>query len=118
MLSHGAELIVTAEDAFNPSVDPEFPQSVFPLPGPGMFTAMFRALMFPRGANKLRVCGKGGAVGDDFMVGHALAMLREHHSWWYTGRNARLNWDGARSSSIGALEAKLALFPHFTAQPQ
>ena len=56
-------------------------------------------------------------MGDDFMVGHALAMLREHHSW-YTGRNARLNWDGARSSSIGALEAKLALLPHFTAQPQ
>ena len=34
MLSHGAELIVTAEDAFNPSLDPDYPQSVFPLPGP------------------------------------------------------------------------------------
>ena len=33
MLSHGAELVVTAEDAFNPSVDPDYPQSVFPLPG-------------------------------------------------------------------------------------
>ena len=50
MLSHGAELVVTAEDAFNPSVDPDnHPQSVFPLPGPGMFAAMFRKLMYPRG---------------------------------------------------------------------
>ena len=53
MLSHGAELVVTAEDAFNPSVDPDHhPQSVFPLPGPGMFAAMFRKLMYPRGEAK------------------------------------------------------------------
>ena len=45
MLSHGAELIVTAEDAFNPTVDPDFHNSVFPSPGPGMFSALFRKLM-------------------------------------------------------------------------
>ena len=77
MLSHGAELIVTAEDAFNPSLDPDYPQSVFPLPGPGMFASMFRKLMYPRGEGKLRVCGKGGAEGDEFMIGHALQMLRQ-----------------------------------------
>ena len=77
MLSHGAELIVTAEDAFNPSVDPDYPQSVFPLPGPGMFASMFRKLMFPRGEDKIRVCGKGGVEGDEFMIGRALEMLRE-----------------------------------------
>ena len=76
MLSHGAELIVTAEDAFNPSLDPDYPGSVFPLPGPGMFASMFRKLMYPRGEGKLRVCGKGGAEGDRFMIGHALQMLR------------------------------------------
>ena len=81
MLSHGAELIVTAEDAFNPSLDPDYPQSVFPLPGPGMFASMFRKLMYPRGEGNLRVCGKGGAEGDEFMIGHALQMLRQqgHH---------------------------------------
>ena len=77
MLSHGAELVVTAEDAFNPSHDPDYPQSVFPLPGPGMFASMFRKLMYPRGEGKLRECGKGGAEGDEFMIGHALQMLRE-----------------------------------------
>ena len=46
MLSHGAELIVTAEDAFNPSIDPDYPRTVFPLPGPGMFASMFRKLMY------------------------------------------------------------------------
>ena len=76
MLSHGAELIVTAEDAFNPSVDPDYPQSVFPLPGPGMFASMFRKLMFPRGEDKIRVCGKGGVEGDEFMISHALEMLK------------------------------------------
>ena len=77
MLSHGAELIVTAEDAFNPSLDPDYPHSVFPLPGPGMFASMFRKLMYPRGEGNLRVCGKGGAEGDEFMIGHALQMLRQ-----------------------------------------
>ena len=77
MLSHGAELVVTAEDAFNPSIDPDYPQSVFPLPGPGMFASMFRKLMYPRGEGRLRNCGKGGAEGDEYMIGHALRMLRQ-----------------------------------------
>ena len=57
VLSHGAYLIATAEDAFNPSSDN------MPLPGPGMFCAMFRKLLHPLGADRLHVCGKGGREG-------------------------------------------------------
>ena len=35
------------------------------------------AYRYPRGEGKLRVCGKGGAEGDEFMIGHALQMLRQ-----------------------------------------
>lgn len=72
MLSHGAEFVCTAEDAFNPTKDG------FPLPGPGMFSAMFRKLMYPLGRNRHRVCGKGGGPneGGRYMVGHAIDMLR------------------------------------------
>ena len=42
MLSHGAHLVLTAEDAFNPSADPLYPTNIWPLPGPGMFGALFR----------------------------------------------------------------------------
>jgi ribonucleotide monophosphatase NagD (HAD superfamily) len=48
LLSHGAEFVCTAEDAFNPTKDG------FPLPGPGMFSAMFRKLMYPLGRNRYR----------------------------------------------------------------
>ena len=41
VLAHGAKLIATAEDAFNPSTDG------MPLPGPGMLVAMFRKLLHP-----------------------------------------------------------------------
>ena len=47
MLSHGAHLVLTAEDAFNPSADPDYPSLLWPLPGPGMFGALFRKLMEP-----------------------------------------------------------------------
>ena len=48
VLAHGAELIATAEDAFNPS------QDNMPLPGPGMFCAMFRKLLGPIGEKRLQ----------------------------------------------------------------
>ena len=59
LLSHGAHLIATAEDAFNPSTDN------MPLPGPGMFCAMFRALLHPSGGDRIHVCGKGGGQGSE-----------------------------------------------------
>lgn len=39
LLSHGAHFLYTADDAFNPSIDPEHPGLVFPLPGPGMYAS-------------------------------------------------------------------------------
>jgi len=64
LLAHGATLIATAEDAYNPAAyDPRFPGHCLTLPGPGMFTAMFKKLMYPLGRDKLVVCGKGGRSG-------------------------------------------------------
>jgi len=71
LLSHGAQLIATAEDAFNPSTDN------MPMPGPGMFCAMFRKLLHPLGAGQVHICGKGGNIGASYMVDHAISMLRE-----------------------------------------
>ena len=59
-----AHLIATAEDAFNPSTDN------MPLPGPGMFCAMFRKLLHPLGGDRLHICGKGGDEGDKYMLSH------------------------------------------------
>ena len=70
VLSHGASLIATAEDAFNPSTDN------LPLPGPGMFVAMFRKLLHPLGEDRLHICGKGGREGAAYMLEHAIGMLQ------------------------------------------
>jgi len=77
MLSHGAHLVLTAEDAFNPSADPLYPSNLWPLPGPGMFGALFRKLMEPLDDKYVHVCGKGGREGQTYMVERALGMLRE-----------------------------------------
>jgi len=50
-LAHGAQFVYTADDAYNPSVDPRHPGVIFPLPGPGMFAEMLKKLMFPHGRN-------------------------------------------------------------------
>ena len=76
MLSHGAHLVLTAEDAFNPSADPDYPTQLWPLPGPGMFGAMFRKLMEPLDHKYVHVCGKGGAEGQRYMMTRAIEMLR------------------------------------------
>ena len=81
VLAHGAKLIATAEDAFNPSVDG------MPLPGPGMLVAMFRKLLHPFDESHLHVCGKGGREGSRYMVEHALDMLREQG---FTGDASRV----------------------------
>mmetsp|Transcript_5123 Transcript_5123/g.17104 ORF Transcript_5123/g.17104 Transcript_5123/m.17104 type:complete len:808 (+) Transcript_5123:146-2569(+) len=72
LLTHGAEFVCTAEDAFNPT------KEGLPLPGPGMFSAMFRKVTWPLGRHRHRVLGKGGgaAEGGKYMVGHAIEMLR------------------------------------------
>jgi len=70
LLSHGAEFICSAEDAFNPQPD------AFPLPGPGMIAAMFRKLVYPLGKERFRVCGKGGREGATYLLERAIAMLR------------------------------------------
>ena len=81
LLSHGAHLIATAEDAFNPSTDN------MPLPGPGMFCAMFRALLHPSGGDRIHVCGKGGGQGSE-------------HTMWL-GESARpVGWFTALSFSL------------------
>ena len=99
MLSHGAQLVYTADDAFNPSVDPDHPGLVFPLPGPGsskqlymnerhplttsrmakhrpgMFAAMMRTLMYPAGSESVACAGKGGNKGGEMMMERARQML-------------------------------------------
>ena len=67
VLSHGASLIATAEDAFNPSA------RQFPL-GPGMFVPC-SVLLHPLGEDRLHICGKGGAKGP-IHVEHAIGMLQ------------------------------------------
>ena len=42
LLGHGAHLVYTADDAFNPSADPMYPGMVFPLPGPGEWIRLRR----------------------------------------------------------------------------
>lgn len=75
LLSHGAQLVYTADDAFNPSVDPDHPGLVFPLPGPGMFAAMMRTLMYPAGSESVACAGKGGNKGGEMMMERARQML-------------------------------------------
>jgi len=75
LLSHGAQLVYTAEDAYNPSVDPKHPGLVFPLPGPGMFAAMMRKLMYPYKKDAIACAGKGGNQGGTYMMEAARRML-------------------------------------------
>jgi len=70
LLSHGAPFVITAEDSFNVRPDG------WPLPGPGMIAAMFRTLLYPRRSAQLHVCGKGGDMGDTYMMKHAIGMLQ------------------------------------------
>ncbi|KAL1496840.1 hypothetical protein AB1Y20_014426 [Prymnesium parvum] len=70
LLSHGATFVCTAEDSFNVRPDG------WPLPGPGIIVALFRTLMYPDGNANLHVCGKGGDLGNEYMMERAVAMLR------------------------------------------
>jgi len=93
LLSHGAQFIHTADDAYNPSADPKHPGMMFPLPGPGMFAEMMKKLMYPHGKENVWCPGKGGNVGGEFMMEHAIRMLeRQGHS----GERARIMMVGDR----------------------
>ena len=103
LLAHGAHFVYTADDAFNPSADPEYPGMIFPLPGPGesiafidafsihripeakhgaslacagMFAEMLKKIMYPEGRHSFSCAGKGGNVGRTFMMEAAIEMLR------------------------------------------
>ena len=86
LLSHGAPLVCTAEDSFNMRADG------WPLPGPGMITSMFRTLLYPLDKNII-ICGKGGAVGNQYMMDHAIAMLCEQG---HSGRREEILMVGDR----------------------
>jgi len=77
LISHGAQLVYTASDAFNPSSDPRYPDKIFPLPGPGMFAAMLLKLMWPRRRHAAHCAGKGGNVGTEYMMERGISMLRD-----------------------------------------
>lgn len=76
LLAHGAHFVYTADDAYNPSADPAFPGMIFPLPGPGMFAEMMKKIMYPHGRHSFSCAGKGGNVGQRFMMERAVEMLR------------------------------------------
>lgn len=76
ILHNGGQLVYTADDAFNPSLDPRYPGMTFPLPGPGMFADMLKYLMHPCAEGQAVCAGKGGTHGDVFMMHHAIEMLK------------------------------------------
>jgi ribonucleotide monophosphatase NagD (HAD superfamily) len=75
LLGHGAQLLYTADDPYNPQSDERHGDTVFPLPGPGMFASMLRPVL-PLGAqDQFLCCGKGGNVGSTYIMDRAIAML-------------------------------------------
>ena len=93
LLSHGAQFTYTADDAFNPSVDPNHPGMMFPLPGPGMFAEMMRKLMYPHGKDAIFCCGKGGNMGSKYMMEPAIELLRQQG---HSGERRRIVMVGDR----------------------
>ena len=94
MMCHaGAKFVYTADDGYNPTVDEAFPDMVFPSPGPGMFAAMMKTVMYPAQNANWCCCGKGGNVGTSYMMEHAIQMLRlQGHS----GQRSRIMMIGDR----------------------
>jgi len=77
LLGFGAEFIYTAEDSTNPSIDERYPDTIFPMPGPGMFAQMLKRAMPPSSTGRSFCCGKGGNVGRTFMIDRAIEMLKQ-----------------------------------------
>ena len=116
LLSHGAQFVYTADDAYNPSVDPRHPGLVFPLPGPGMFAAMMHKLMYPHGKSSVACAGKGGNKGGKYMMEQARRMLMEQGAALRRpyerrpDRHARARkWWGARALCEAPPDAALRL---------
>ena len=93
LLSHGAQFIHTADDAYNPSADAKHPGMMFPLPGPGMFAEMMKKLLYPHGKQHVWCPGKGGNVGGTFMMEQAILMLRAQG---HSGDRSRIMMVGDR----------------------
>ena len=93
LLSHGAQFIHTADDAYNPSADAKHPGMMFPLPGPGMFAEMMKKLMYPHGKENVWCPGKGGNVGGEYMMEQAIRMLIEQG---HSGDRSRIMMVGDR----------------------
>uniref|UniRef100_A0A7S2GL26 EF-hand domain-containing protein n=1 Tax=Octactis speculum TaxID=3111310 RepID=A0A7S2GL26_9STRA len=74
LLSFGAEFIYTAEDATNPSIDERYPDTDFPMPGPGMFVEMLKKCMLF--SDRCFCSGKGGNLGRKFIIERAIEMLK------------------------------------------
>ena len=93
LLSHGAQFVYTADDAYNPSVDTEYPGLVWPLPGPGMFATMMKALMYPHNRHAVACPGKGGKAGGVYMMEKAREMLMAQG---HTGERSQIMMVGDR----------------------
>ena len=93
MLSHGAEFVYTADDAFNPSIDRDFHGYVFPMPGPGMFAELVKKIMYPHGRDKVHCLGKGGNRGVTYMMEKAISMLEQQG---HSGERSRIMMVGDR----------------------
>lgn len=122
-----AKLVYTADDAFNPDhVDRcsetgvckdagnvDVRKHTFPLPGPGMFAASLRKLMYPYrelGSDdpEVWVSGKGGELGKEFMYKKAFKMLEEEQGYaWKLTQGSQLAMIGDRMDTdiIGGLGA-------------
>lgn len=79
LLGHGASLVYTADDPFNPQTDPDrrHGDTVFQLPGPGMFASMLRPVVPLDSHDRFLCCGKGGNVGATYIMDAAIEMLHE-----------------------------------------
>ena len=51
---YGAQLVYTADDSSNPSVDEAYGGYVWPQPGPGMFARLLITIMQPRASSRVR----------------------------------------------------------------
>lgn len=73
----GGTLVYTADDASNPSLNPNVCNITFPLPGPGMFGALLQKVMYPFASNTVLCAGKGGGFGKKFMMEKGIELLKK-----------------------------------------
>lgn len=95
LLGHGASLVYTADDPFNPQTDPDkrHGDTLFQLPGPGMFASMLRPVLPLDSHDRFLCCGKGGNVGATYIMDAAIEML---HKQGHSGDRDRIMMVGDR----------------------